>query len=75
MIKITPSDGPNLKKEDNKPLSERVKSIRCILKSRIQRMKGLMKTIYPSVFIEAEVRKELEGLHDPNELVPAYKEH
>ena len=36
-------------KEDLDPLSELVKSIECLLKSRIKRLRGHMKTIYPSV--------------------------
>lgn len=54
-------------------LSELVKSIRYILKSRIKRPRGHMKTIYPSVFNNAEVRKELDRLHDQYLLVPADK--
>lgn len=52
-LKFTPSDGQNLQKKDLDTLSERVKSIRCLLKSRVV-----------SVFNKAEVRKELERLHD-----------
>lgn len=51
-------------KEDPNTMSECVKCIRCISKTRIKRLRGHMKTIYLSVFNKAEVRKELDRLHD-----------
>lgn len=42
-----------------------------MLNYRIKRMGGQMKTIYPSVFNKAEVRKEQDRLHDHYFLVPA----
>lgn len=59
--------------KDLDTLSEWVKSIRCILKSRIKRLKGQMKTIYPSSLNKAELRKELDRLYDQYVLVPADK--
>jgi hypothetical protein len=50
-------------------LSEWVKSIRGISKSRIRNME----TIYPSVFSKPEVRNELERLHEEFVLVPVDK--
>ncbi|XP_061173350.1 calmodulin-A-like [Saccostrea echinata] len=44
-----------------------------MLKSRIKRLRGIRKTIYPSVFDNAEVKKELDRLHDQHLLVPADK--
>lgn len=36
-------------------------------------LRGLIQTIYPSVFNKDEVRKELDRLHDQYVLVPANK--
>lgn len=44
-----------------------------MLKSRIKRLKRNMKTIYPSIFYNLEVKKELDRLHDQFVLVPADK--
>ena len=60
-------------KEDIDTLSEWIKCIRSMLKSRIKRLRGKMKTIYPSVFNKPEVKKELDRLHDQYVLVPADK--
>lgn len=46
-------------KEDLDTLSEWIKSVRCMLKSRIKRLKRSMKNIYPSIFNNLEVKKEL----------------
>jgi hypothetical protein len=54
-------------------LSEWVKSIRGILKSRVRNIKTKVRTIYPSVFSQPEVRNELERLHEEFVLVPADK--
>lgn len=45
-------------------LSEWIKSIRKILKSRIGRMRTKLRTIYPSVFRKPEVVMELDRLHE-----------
>ncbi|XP_055999877.1 uncharacterized protein LOC130046520 isoform X1 [Ostrea edulis] len=60
-------------KEELDTLSEWVKSIRGILKSRIRHMKTKVRTIYPSVFSKPEVIKELDRLHEEYVLVPADK--
>jgi hypothetical protein len=57
--------------EELDALSEWVKSIRGILKSRIRNIKTKVRTIYPSVFSKQEVRNELERLHGEFLLVPA----
>jgi hypothetical protein len=51
-------------------LSEWVKSISGILKSRIRIITTKERTIYPSVFSKPEVRNELERLHEEFVLVP-----
>jgi hypothetical protein len=60
-------------KEELDTLSEWVKSIRGMLKSRIRNIKSKVRTIYPSVFSEPEVRNELQRLHEEFVLVPADK--
>lgn len=45
--------GKKFENEDLDTLSEWIKSVRCISKSRIKRLRGQMKTIYPSVFNKA----------------------
>jgi hypothetical protein len=60
-------------KEELDTLSEWVKSIRGMLKSRIRNIKSKVRTIYPSVFSTPEVRNELERLHEEFVLVPADK--
>ncbi|XP_056012425.1 uncharacterized protein LOC125681516 [Ostrea edulis] len=60
-------------KEELDTLSEWVKSIRGILKSRIRHMKTKVRTIYPSVFSKPEVIKELDRLHEEYVLLPAEK--
>jgi hypothetical protein len=59
--------------EELDTLSDLVKSIRWILKSRIINIKTKVHTIYPSVFSIPEVRNELNRLHDEFALVPADK--
>ena len=59
--------------EDHDTLSEWVKSVRCFLKSRIKRLRGQMKTVYPSVFNNTEVSSELSRLQSQYVLVPADK--
>jgi hypothetical protein len=54
-------------------LSEWIKSIRKLLKSRIHHLSGKMRTIYPSVFEKPEVVNELRRLHDKFVLVLADK--
>ena len=61
------------KKEELDSLSECVKSIRVILKSRIKHVRSKMRTIYPSAFHKPEVVKELNRLHEEYVLVPADK--
>lgn len=60
-------------KEDLDTLSKWVKSIRCILKSRIKQLRGQMKTIHPFVFNKVEVRETLDRLLVQYVLVRAYK--
>ena len=50
--------------EEFDTLSEWIKSIRKLLKSRIHHLSGKMRTIYPSVFKKPEVVNELRRLHD-----------
>jgi hypothetical protein len=52
---------------------EWIKSIQKLLKSSIHHLSGKMRTIYPSVFTNAEVVNELRRLHDNFVLVPADK--
>jgi hypothetical protein len=59
--------------EELDTLSEWIKHIRKVLKSRIHHLWGKIRTIYPSVFNNTEVVNELRRLHDNFELVPAYK--
>jgi hypothetical protein len=59
--------------EELETLSEWVKSVKGILKSRIRNIKTKVRTIYPSVFSKPEVRSELERLHEEFVLVPADK--
>ena len=59
--------------EEVDTLSEWVKSIKGILKSRIRNIKTKVRTIYPSVFSKPEVRNKLERLHEEFVLVPADK--
>jgi hypothetical protein len=59
--------------EELDTLSEWVKSIRGILKSRIRNMGTKVRTTYPSVFSKPEVINELERLHGKFVLVPADK--
>ena len=63
------------KHEDVEPdtLSEWLKTIRWLIQSRIRKLKGTMKTRYPSVFSDPEVMSELNRLHDHYVLVPADK--
>ena len=63
------------KSENEAPdtLSEWIKSIRTILKSRIRFVKTKMRTSYPSVFSKPEVIRELDRLHEEYVLVPADK--
>ena len=61
------------KNEEVDTLSEWVKSVRGILKSRIRNIKTKVRTIYHSVFSEPEVRNELEIPHEEFVLVPADK--
>jgi hypothetical protein len=57
--------------EELDTLSEWVKSVRGILKSRIRNIKTKVCTIYPSVFSKPEGRNELQRLHEEFVLVPA----
>ena len=59
--------------EELDTLSEWIKSIRKLLKSRIHHLSGKMRNIYPSVFKKPEVVNELQRLHDNFVLVPADK--
>ena len=59
--------------EELNTLSEWIKSIRKLLKSRIHHLSGKMRTIYPSVFKKPEAVNELRRLHDNFVLVPADK--
>ena len=59
--------------EELDTLSEWIKNIRKLLKSRIHHLSGKMRTIYPSVFKNTEVVNELRRLHDNFVLVPADK--
>ena len=59
--------------EELDTLSEWIKSIRTLLKSRIHHLSGEMRTIYPSVFKKPEVMNELQRLHEHFVLVPADK--
>jgi hypothetical protein len=61
------------KEEELDTLSEWIKSIRNLIKSRIHNLSGTMRTIYPSVFKKPEVINELRRLHDNSVLVPADK--
>ena len=54
-------------------LSEWIKGVRSMLKSRIRKLKGTMRTNFPSVFSNPEVTSELQRLHDQFVLVPADK--
>lgn len=60
-------------KEDIDSLSEWIKSIRCMLKSRIQRSKRSMKTIYSPIFKYLDVLKRIDRIHDQFVLVTADK--
>jgi hypothetical protein len=51
-------------KEELDSLSEWVKSIRAILKSRIKHFRSKMHTIYPSAFNKPEAIEELNRLHE-----------
>ena len=57
--------------EELDTLSEWIKCIRRILKSRIRHIKTKVRTIYPSVFSKPKVIKELDRLHEEYVLVPA----
>ena len=59
--------------EELDTLSEWIKNIQKLLKSRIHHLSGKMRTIYPSVFKNTEVVNELSRLHDNFVLVPADK--
>jgi hypothetical protein len=59
--------------EELDTLSEWIKSIRKLPKSRIHDLSGKMRTIYPSVFKKTEVVNELRRLHNNFVLVPADK--
>jgi hypothetical protein len=59
--------------EELDTLSEWIKSIRKLLKSRIHHLSGKMCTIYPSLFKKPEVVNKLRRLHDNFVLVPADK--
>jgi hypothetical protein len=50
--------------EELDTLSEWIKNIRKLSKSRIHHLLGKMRTIYPSVFKNTEVVNELRRLHD-----------
>jgi hypothetical protein len=63
----------NSEGEELDTLSEWIKSICKLLKSRIHHLSGKMRTIYPSVFKKPEVVNELRRLHDNFVLVRAYK--
>jgi hypothetical protein len=58
--------------EELDTLSECIKNIRKLLKSRIHHLSGQMRTIYPYVFKNTEVVNELRRLHN-FVLVPADK--
>jgi sugar-specific transcriptional regulator TrmB len=62
-----------LENEEFDTSSEWVKSMRGMLQSRIRNIKSKVRTIYPSVFSEPEVRNELKRLHEEFILVPADK--
>ena len=49
------------------------KNIRWLIQSRIRKLKGTMKTRYPSILSDPEVMLELNRLHDHYVLVPADK--
>jgi hypothetical protein len=57
-------------REELDTLSEWIKNIRKVLKTRIHNLAGKMRTIYPSVFTNTEVVNELRRLHDNFLLVP-----
>ena len=59
--------------EERDTLTEWVKTIRKLLKSRIHHLTGKMRTIYPSVFKKPEVVNELQRLHENFVLIPADK--
>jgi hypothetical protein len=59
--------------EELDTLSELIKSIRKLLKSRIHHLLGKMCTIYPFVFKKPAVVYELRRLHDNFVLVSADK--
>jgi hypothetical protein len=59
--------------EELDTLSEWIKSVRKLLKSRIHHLLCKMRTIYPSVFKKPEVVNELCILNDNFVLVPADK--
>jgi hypothetical protein len=59
--------------EELDTLSEWIKNIRKLLKSRIDHLSGKRRTIYPSVFKNTEVVNELRRLHDNFVMVPADK--
>ena len=63
------------KHEDQDPdtLSEWLKTIRWLIKSRIRKLKGTMKTHHPSAFSDPEVIAELDRIHDKYVLVQADK--
>ena len=54
-------------------MSEWIKTIRNLLKSRIHYLTGEMRTIYPSVFKKPEVVNELHRLQENFVLAPADK--
>jgi GTP1/Obg family GTP-binding protein len=60
-------------KEELDSLSEWVKSIRSILKSRIEHVRSKMRTNYPSALNKPEVIRELNKLHEEYILVLADK--
>jgi hypothetical protein len=65
---LTKSEG-----EELDTLSEWIKNIRKLLKFCIHHLSGKMRTVYLSVFKNAEAVNELRGLHDNFVLVPADK--
>ena len=60
--------------EELDTLSEWIKSIRKLLKYRINHLAGKMRTVYRYVFKKPEVLNELHRLHENFVLVPAVKQ-
>ena len=60
-------------KEEVDTLSERVKSVRSSVLSRIRGLKGSMSTRAPSIFKDPQVAKMLSQLQDKYVIVPADK--